>query len=556
MSSSNLKPPHDGRGNAANTANTGDHGAGGEPVDTVLDGKFALRELIGEGPFGRVYRAEQVALGRSVMLRVIDSASERGGELARRFKEQAFAVTRLHHPNVVAIYDYGQTGDGTLYLAMEYLSGRRLSSLIRNDPPSSPRRVVALINQVCAALGEAHAAGILHGDLRSDNILVEEQRDGRSLVKVFDFGVARLVNDTGGADGVGGSDADISSFTGSPEYMAPELIVGRPPSRASDIYSIGVVLYELVTGVLPFSDPGQGEASQPGLVAARFTGAELSAASELEQVAMRALAHEAERRYSDAAELSAAIDAALDAGDDGIECPSCGARNESRFRFCAQCGARLVGKTGDRDTDGALASARSQARQAVTDGNHEGGVELFHRAIGRAMRHDNVAQVIDCYCEMATLLARSGALALAIRELEGAIDLVTPSGGTSMSHPDDLWRLQMLLAELYRSADRHRDALATGSRALRSARQASSAHGRKSVQDFMTKLYASARQTGPKPVEKLSTTEDESGANPGVELFASGQSIQDVLDTGDTAPWQLLDISELDDDTDGELSGE
>jgi serine/threonine-protein kinase len=344
-------------------------------VGRRLGGKFVLREFIGAGASGFVYRADQVTLGRTVAIKVLRPHLSSDAELVRRFHQEALAASRLNHPGVVSVIDYGQTEDGHLYIVMEYLRGRTVTQLLRAEAPLAVNRVVGLMCQVLEALDEAHASGVVHADLKADNIVVETLRGGGDLVKVVDFGIARIVE--GGAadltaaasagDGSGQGDAATAASAarlvcGTPEYMAPEVIVGGPTTPAADQYGAGVVLFELLTGQTPFAGGGTMNVLTRHVQTPVPTLGEVSPALAvpvaIETAMHRALAKLPEERFASVLELRAALLAAIvdDSGraplpgwprlgtETGPEptrpCPSCGAKSPARFKFCPECGER------------------------------------------------------------------------------------------------------------------------------------------------------------------------------------------------------------------------
>ena len=213
-------------------------------VGRILDDKFRLRACIGIGGSGVVYKADQIALGRTVAVKILAEELASDPRLVKRFHDEALAASRLNHPNTVSIIDYGQTPDGLLYIVMEYLRGPTLTHLLSREHPLPVARVLGIVSQVLSGIEEAHAAGVVHADLKCDNIVVEQRRTGHDSVKVVDFGIARLVNAP--------RDGEDRNICGTPEYMAPEIISGAPPSFASDLYAVGIVLYELLSGQTPF----------------------------------------------------------------------------------------------------------------------------------------------------------------------------------------------------------------------------------------------------------------------------------------------------------------
>ena len=213
-------------------------------VGRVLGDKFKLTACIGIGGSGAVYRADQIALGRTVAVKILNEDLSADSRMINRFRAEAMAASRLNNPNTVSIIDYGQASDGLLYLAMEYVRGPTLTQLLVNEAPLDIDRVLDICSQMLVGIEEAHLAGVVHADLKSDNIILDQRRAGVDVVKIVDFGIARLV--TGPREG------DDRSISGTPEYMAPEVIGGAPPSFASDIYAVGIILYELLAYKTPF----------------------------------------------------------------------------------------------------------------------------------------------------------------------------------------------------------------------------------------------------------------------------------------------------------------
>ena len=207
--------------------------------DTVLAGKYRLYEAIGAGGMGVVYRAEQISLGRTVAVKMLRPEHAASPERVRRFQVEARAASRLCHRGSVALYDYGIADDGAPYLVMELVHGVPLSDYLRERWPVPLGLVVDLGLQILAAIADAHAAGVIHADIKTDNVLVETRRGGMVRAKIVDYGLARLMDE-----------ASEGTY-GTPEYVAPEVACGQPISIAADIYSIGITLYELLTGAPP-----------------------------------------------------------------------------------------------------------------------------------------------------------------------------------------------------------------------------------------------------------------------------------------------------------------
>ena len=205
----------------------------------VLNDRYRLLELIGSGGMAVVYRGADTLLQRQVAVKVLREAFAGDPAFLARFQREARAAARLDHPNVVTVYDVGQDGDRH-YIVMEYVDGQDLKTLIRQKGRLDVHEALPLAIQVCAGVGHAHQAGIIHCDVKPQNVLVT--RDGRA--KVTDFGIARALSGSG--------ITESETVWGSPLYFSPEQAAGDPPSPASDVYSIGVMMYEMLTGSPPF----------------------------------------------------------------------------------------------------------------------------------------------------------------------------------------------------------------------------------------------------------------------------------------------------------------
>src|SRR5215510_3489168 len=213
-------------------------------VGRVLGDKFKLTACIGIGGSGAVYKADQIALGRTVAVKILNEELSADTRMIKRFRDEAMSASRLNHPNCVSIIDYGQSPDGLLYLAMEYVKGPTLTQLLATQKPLAIDRVIDIVMQALSGIEEAHLAGVVHADLKADNIILDQRRAGIDVVKLVDFGIARLVTSP--------RDGEDRNICGTPEYMAPEVISGAPPGYAADLYAVGIILYELLTCQTPF----------------------------------------------------------------------------------------------------------------------------------------------------------------------------------------------------------------------------------------------------------------------------------------------------------------
>jgi serine/threonine-protein kinase len=224
--------------------------AGAEPdtlIGRVIDGRFRVVAAIARGGMGKVYKAEQAPLGRVCALKVLSPKYEGGRdpEFHKRFFLEAATAAKLTHANTVTIFDYGQDGD-LYYIAMEYIDGRTLYRALRDDGPLTEERVAHISAQICRSLREAHALGVVHRDLKPGNVLLSDRGDEHDQVKVLDFGLVKDITN---------ESEDLTQqgvFMGSPKYMSPEQIIGSEITERTDIYALGVMMYEMLCGKVPF----------------------------------------------------------------------------------------------------------------------------------------------------------------------------------------------------------------------------------------------------------------------------------------------------------------
>jgi serine/threonine-protein kinase len=273
-------------------------------VGRVLDEKYRLDERLGEGGMGTVYRATHLLIDRPVAVKVLNQRFVEDEAAQVRFRREARAAGRLQHPNVAAVTDFGQTTDGLVYIVMELLEGRSLREVLALEAPLDVARAVSLMLQIAGAVAAAHEAGIIHRDLKPGNIYIAQRRSSPPVVKVLDFGIAKLA-----AEAVEEHETHALTQTGvmigTPRYMSPEQCDGAHLTPAADVYSLGIILYEMLTGTTPFTG------TSPLAVAVQHSSKQPQRPRELratipaavEAVVLRALAKSPAERPADAGEF-------------------------------------------------------------------------------------------------------------------------------------------------------------------------------------------------------------------------------------------------------------
>ncbi len=279
----------------------------------VLGGRYKLERCIGSGGMGEIYRARRMHIGDTVAVKVLRADVVENEKSRQRFYREARAAAMLHHPNAVVIHDFGEDDDGTAYIVMELLVGRSLRQLLVDEGSINALRAYGIIRQACAALDAGHRNGIVHRDIKPDNIVLLDSNDGADHVKILDFGIAKLRDTALDTLSVEQRLTNVGAIIGTPHYMAPEQCQGEEADARSDIYSAGVVLYELLTGVAPFL------AKTPTGVAIKHVTEKPRPLRELnpnipepvEQVVLRALEKDPNARPQTALELAREFETAL-----------------------------------------------------------------------------------------------------------------------------------------------------------------------------------------------------------------------------------------------------
>jgi len=285
-------------------------------IPLVLDGKYRFERLLGRGGMGSVYRARDLGLDRQVAIKVIRADLVRDAAAHERLKREAQTLARLQHPSIVMVFDFGALADGSPYLVMELVKGNDLRHELVREGRLEPERVSRILTAICGAMAAAHGEGVLHCDLKPENVLLPD--DGVEA-KVLDFGVARAIGVETGARVHGGRGAPGNvpatvedPIVGTPAYMAPEQLRGEAPDARTDVFSLGVIAYEMLVGDLPF---GGGSAGEVVLAQARGlppAGVE-SLPGPLSRAVRAALAREPDRRPPSPQALAYLIGAATGA---------------------------------------------------------------------------------------------------------------------------------------------------------------------------------------------------------------------------------------------------
>jgi len=286
-------------------------------LNQVLNNRFKVESKIGEGGFGAVYRGVQLATGRKVALKLLHPEMTKDENLVARFRREGMVLCNLRDAHTITTYDFDQTPDGTLYIAMELLEGRSLHQIFHEQAPLEWKRVFKILTEMCSSLAEAHAQGIVHRDLKPENIYLESRPGNPEFVKILDFGIAKVMR----GDTIDPQSPQLTATgqtLGTLEYMSPEQLMGKALDGRSDVYALGVVAYEMITGRLPFPD-AKGPA---GLITAQLkqTPAPPSQANpkanlptSADRVILKCLEKDKNNRFADVTQLAAALQDAITA---------------------------------------------------------------------------------------------------------------------------------------------------------------------------------------------------------------------------------------------------
>ncbi len=280
-------------------------------LNTTFGGRYRILEKLGQGGMGVVYLAEHALIEKKFAIKVLSDELVLREELLVRFQQEAKAASRIGHENIIDITDFGKTEGGAVYIVMEYLKGRDLARHVRGSTPMDAVRAERIMNQVCRALAAAHAEGIFHRDLKPDNIFLVERQDRADFVKILDFGLAKVT----GADQRGGPMTAAGTVFGTAEYMSPEQARGEVSDHRTDVYAAGCILYEMLTGHVPFRGDDfmlvlyMQQFDEPIPPSQRAPDRHIT--PEVEAVVLKALAKDRERRFQSMKDLALALNAAV-----------------------------------------------------------------------------------------------------------------------------------------------------------------------------------------------------------------------------------------------------
>ncbi len=279
----------------------------------ILNGQFQILQKIGTGGMGSVYKALQPEMNRMVGVKILHPKLANRKDLVSRFRREARAMSHLTHPNTVKVYLYGELEDGSLYIVMEFLDGKNMNQTVRSEGALPLERALPILVQVCGALEEAHRAGSIHRDLKPENIFLCQQGGMKDYAKVLDFGLAKVTEREMRPGSLILTQEGM--VFGTPEFMSPEQAQGKSLTPGSDIYSLAVILYEALTGKLPFDAKNAMDFLQLHVTGKPIPLSERIAGKTfpplLDKIMERALAKKPEARFASAADFASALQAVL-----------------------------------------------------------------------------------------------------------------------------------------------------------------------------------------------------------------------------------------------------
>jgi serine/threonine-protein kinase len=423
--------------------------AGDPLVGTTVAGRYKVIKLLGEGGMGQVYLAEHSAIEKRVALKVLRAEYAHKGEIVTRFQQEAISASRIKHPNVLDVFDFGQLENGCFYLAMEFLDGNDLADELQRSRVLQPARALPIAMQICRALSAAHAKGVVHRDMKPENVFLQRTADGEEIVKIVDFGIAQLKpsNEEAAAQSTHRRLTRTGMIFGTPEYMAPEQASGKHADLRCDVYAVGIILFELFTGSVPFT----GETFL-GVLAKHLSDVppsmrkvypDLQLSNELEAVVLRTLAKDPTHRYQTMNELAAALAATPEGQYGGLRGPYSqvatdgrasalpgGAPSPTAQQFVSKQGA---GAAGSAPAISALpiplvGGVATQASGAVAPAETQLGGEASTRP---PVKSSNLGAIV--LSALGVLLVGGGAAAYFLKSPE--VPPITPSAQAKLPDP-------------------------------------------------------------------------------------------------------------------------
>ncbi len=282
------------------------------PVERTVEGRYRLERLVGRGGMGAVYEATDLRLNRQVAVKILSGKMFGNREALRRFEREAQTSARLSHPNIITVYDYGVLGTGGAYLVMELISGETLAALIKREGCVPPQTAADCFNQVLEGIKAAHAAGVIHRDLKPDNVLISKGENGQPHVRILDFGLAKIrlseLTDTNSPTDLATTPGTVMGTIG---YMSPEQLTGEVVDERSDLFSVGVMVVEALTGRRPFSGKTYHELLTSILHGAFHLPIDSPEAERLDAVLQKCMAKDRGDRFSSAAEMQRELETAI-----------------------------------------------------------------------------------------------------------------------------------------------------------------------------------------------------------------------------------------------------
>ncbi len=399
-------------------------------IGQELSGRYRILEQLGAGAMGEVYLAEHMQLGRKEAIKIL--RAQQSASLLARFRREARAINRLNHPNIVSVYDFGQLKDGRFYLSMEYIVGDSLAAVLRRTGRLPVPRALTILAQLADAMHHAHEAGVIHRDLKPDNVMLSDHRGHPDTVKVLDFGLAKFV-DPSGPDAI-----DISAegeIIGTATYMAPEQFMGEDLDRRTDVYAFGCIAFELVTGEPPFT--GRPAALMEAHVrqvppTPSTLRREARIPPDLDQLILSCLAKPPAKRPSTQRQIADRIRAMPDFPDK----PDTGRRNRQRLEDAPTSHATNVGTDVDDDAfsdhepvtailalDGAqsLRFSHLEALREAVDRMFDAGIDTVELLVPMAEAEAAVADITAQLAQVAELDRQADHVEQEARSLEAKL---------------------------------------------------------------------------------------------------------------------------------------